>query len=203
MPRGTVVALPESSLPNGIPLFLYSAVILFHSSTFGTPALRTASFESGTGTPVAMSRIWTKDTGIKPGPPKREMGFATNHSGFDCATTMIASPAFASSSSGLSAWKSYWTTPYTIAPAPLPMLLFESLDCLDVPSVMPLPSANPLSCVALPVALPLLILLAPKTPLSRIVLPMISKWFAGTNPLVPSNGLHASYQLSSFSLATT
>lgn len=65
---------------------------------------------------VAMSRISMKETGIKPGPPSRPIGFATNHSGFDCAITMIASPAFASSSSALSAWKSYMTMPYTIAP---------------------------------------------------------------------------------------
>lgn len=63
-----------------------------------------------------MSRISTKDTGIRPGPPSLPIGLATNHSGLDWAITIIASPAFASSSSALSAWKSYMTIPYTMAP---------------------------------------------------------------------------------------
>lgn len=75
---------------------------------------------------VAISRISMKETGIKPGPPRRPIGFATNHSGFDCAITMIASPAFASSSSALSAWKSYMTMPYTMAP------FFPAADILEL-----------------------------------------------------------------------
>lgn len=39
---------------------------------------------------------------------------------------MIASPAFASSSSALSAWKSYMTMPYTIAP------FFPAADILEL-----------------------------------------------------------------------
>lgn len=106
-----VDGVAESSFPRAILLFLYSAVIFFHSSTRGTPARRTASSGSGTAWPVIMSRISMNDTGIRPGPPRRPMGLATNHSGLDWAMTMIASPAVASSSSGRSAWKSYSTTP--------------------------------------------------------------------------------------------
>lgn len=96
-----------SIFPSVMLLFLYSAVIFFHSSTLGTPALLTASSGSATGWFVVMSLISTNDTGISPGPPRRPIGLATNHSGFDWAITMIASPAFASNSSGRSAWKSY------------------------------------------------------------------------------------------------
>lgn len=39
----------ESILPRVMLLFLYSAVIFFHSSTLGTPARRTASSGSVTG----------------------------------------------------------------------------------------------------------------------------------------------------------
>jgi hypothetical protein len=96
-------------------LFLYSAAIFFHSSTFGMFAFLRASPGFDRALSLAMSRISTKETGIKPGPPSLPMGLATNHSGLDCAITMIASPALASSSSARSAAKSYMTIPYTMA----------------------------------------------------------------------------------------
>ena len=118
-----------SSFPNVMLLFLYSAAIFFHSSTFGTPALVTASCAFGTGCPVLMSLISMNETGMRPGPPNLPIGFATNHSGFDWAITMIASPCFASSSSGLSALKSYCTMPYTMAPEPEPRPILGILMC--------------------------------------------------------------------------
>jgi hypothetical protein len=115
VPAGAAPA-PPSNLPRVMLLFLYSAAIFFHSSTLGTPAFLMASAGLAMGLSLPMSRISTNDTGIKPGPPSRPMGLATNHSGFDCAMTMMASPVFASSSSALSATKSNMTTPYTIEP---------------------------------------------------------------------------------------
>lgn len=100
-----------SILPSVMLLFLYSAVIFFHSSTLGTPARRTASNGSVTAWPDCMSRSSIKETGMRPGPPRRPIGLATNHSGLDWAMTMMASPALASNSSGRSAWKSYCTMP--------------------------------------------------------------------------------------------
>lgn len=102
---------PLSNLPKVMLLFLYSAAIFFHSSTLGTPAFFIASEGFGIALSVAMSRISTNDTGIRPGPPNLPIGLATNHSGLDCAITIMASPALASSSSALSALKSYMTMP--------------------------------------------------------------------------------------------
>lgn len=164
-----------------------------------------ASCGLATGVFEAISRISIKETGISPGPPNLPIGFATNHSGFDCAMTMIASPAFASNSSALSAWKSYMTIPYTIAPFLIPILdtraLFTvvgvgvTLDA-DV-------SAYPESWSGLLVA-PGDGRLVSELALSRSVRPRALKYETGTRPRASGKaGLHASYQSLSFSRPMT
>lgn len=169
--------------------------------------MRTAACGSATGSLVAMSRISMKETGIRPGPPSRPMGFATNHSGLDWAMTMMASPALASSSSGRSSLKSYRTMPYTMAPVPLLMLTARvwpgppgRAPTLDSCRVWPARSEYPESGVLMALLVPE----ATELPLCRSAFLMTSKKETGTSPrALGINGLQASYHSGSSSRLMT
>lgn len=181
-------------------LFLYSAAIFFHSSTLGTPALLMASLGFSMGLSLAMSRISTNDTGISPGPPNLPMGLATNHSGFDCAMTMMASPDLAFSSSDRSALKSNMTTPYTIGPdrpgwdLRCAAVAAAAADAADA-DVGPWESLYPESWSGLLRGADGGARMLSELPLSRSVRPRAWKKATGTRPRASgSAGLQASYQ---------